>query len=117
MLWGEPYALKTLRRFQPHQQLIGMGPVVVPLILEELRREPEFWFWALEAITNEQPVPPESIGHMESSASWVKHPPTATSRSDDSPESDDNATDTIREVTTSFRSHRSTDLTPASVSS
>ena len=58
---------------RPYQQVIGMGPAVVPLILEELRNEPDLWFWALEAITNEQPVPSEAVGHVESSASaWLE---------------------------------------------
>ena len=36
---------------RPYQRIIGMGLPVVPLILEELEREPDQWFWALEAIT------------------------------------------------------------------
>jgi hypothetical protein len=32
---------------KPYQRIIGMGPPVVPLILDELRREPDQWFWAL----------------------------------------------------------------------
>jgi len=39
--------------------MIGLGWPVVPLILEELNREPNQWFWALEAITEQNPVPPE----------------------------------------------------------
>ena len=35
---------------KPYQRIVGMG-LSVPLILEELRREPDQWFWALEAIT------------------------------------------------------------------
>ena len=46
----------------PYQQIIGMDWPAVPLILEELRREPDQWFWALEAITAENPVPPEAAG-------------------------------------------------------
>src|SRR6266487_3952605 len=30
-----------------YQQIIGLGPPAVPLILRELRREPNYWFWAL----------------------------------------------------------------------
>ena len=30
---------------QPYQRIIGMGMPVVPLILEELRRQPHHWFW------------------------------------------------------------------------
>ena len=58
---------------RPYQQIIGMGPEVVPLILEELRREPDLWFWALEAITDEHPVPPEAAGRVElSTAAWLE---------------------------------------------
>ncbi len=37
----------------PYQRIIGIGWPVVPLILDELQREPDQWFWALEAITDE----------------------------------------------------------------
>ena len=47
---------------RPYQRIIGMGLPVVPFILEELQREPDQWFWALEAITEENPVPPEANG-------------------------------------------------------
>jgi hypothetical protein len=38
-----------------YQQIIGMGPAAVPFILEELRARPAYWFWALTAITGEDP--------------------------------------------------------------
>ena len=57
---------------RPYQRIIGMGLPVVPLILEELRREPDQWFWALEAITGENPVPPEAAGVVTQMAqAWV----------------------------------------------
>ncbi len=57
---------------KPYQRIIGMGPVVVPLILEELQREPDHWFWALEAITQEDVVPPESRGKIgEMADAWI----------------------------------------------
>jgi len=37
-----------------------MGTPVVPLILLELKRQPDHWFWALVAITGQNPVSPES---------------------------------------------------------
>ena len=56
-----------------YQRIIGMGPPVVPLILESLRREPDQWFWALEAITEEKPVAPESVGDIQAmTAAWVE---------------------------------------------
>lgn len=58
---------------EPYQRIIGMGPPVVSLILEELRREPDHWFWALEAITEENPVPPEAAGKVRlMSQAWIE---------------------------------------------
>jgi hypothetical protein len=45
---------------------------VVPLILEELQREPDQWFWALEAITEANPVPQEAQGNVRQMAqAWI----------------------------------------------
>ncbi len=57
---------------KPYQRIIGMEPAVVPLILEELQREPDHWFWALESITQEDPVPTEARGRIEDMAeAWI----------------------------------------------
>jgi|SRR4051812_46642484 len=47
-----------------YQKIIGLGMTVVPLILRELERELDHWFWALAAITREDPVPPEFKGNL-----------------------------------------------------
>ena len=58
---------------KPYQRIIGMGLPVVPLILEELQQAPDQWFWALEAITEEDPVPPEDAGKVRSMAqAWIE---------------------------------------------
>ena len=58
---------------RPYQRIIGMGWPAVPLILNELRREHDQWFWALEAITEDNPVPPDAAGHVRRSAeAWVE---------------------------------------------
>ena len=49
---------------EPYQRIIGMGPQVIPLILHELAGEPDHWFWALESITEENPVPPRPPGRF-----------------------------------------------------
>jgi hypothetical protein len=57
---------------KPYQRIIGLGPPVVPLILDELRREPDQWFWALESITEQNPVPPEAMGKVRLMAqAWI----------------------------------------------
>ena len=54
-------------------QIIGMGPVAVPLILKKLAAEPDHWFWALRSITGEDPVPEESRGKLgEMSKAWLE---------------------------------------------
>src|SRR6266567_2617112 len=58
---------------RPYQRIIGMGMPAVPLILEELRREPDQWFWALEAITGQNPVGAEAAGKVPLMAqTWIE---------------------------------------------
>jgi hypothetical protein len=58
---------------KPYQRIIGMGMPAVPLILQELEREPDQWFWALEAITLENPAPPEAAGRVPDMAqAWIE---------------------------------------------
>jgi hypothetical protein len=58
---------------RPYQSIIGMGMPAVPLILEELQRDPDQWFWALEAITEENPARPEDAGNVRQMAkAWVE---------------------------------------------
>ncbi len=56
-----------------YQRIIGMGMDAVPLILKELEREPDQWFWALEAITEADPVPAEAKGKVTLMAqAWLE---------------------------------------------
>ncbi len=55
-----------------YQQIIGMGRDALPLILRELEETPDHWFWALKAISGEDPVPPEGVGKTpEMTESWL----------------------------------------------
>jgi hypothetical protein len=54
-----------------YQKIIGMGWDAVPFLLEELQREPDQWFWALEAITDQNPVPPEVAGKVRENSGLV----------------------------------------------
>ena len=56
-----------------YQRIIGMGLVAVPLILRELSREPNHWFWALVSITGENPVHPDNAGNLrEMTEDWLR---------------------------------------------
>jgi len=56
-----------------YQQIIGMGRPALPLILKELEQETDHWFWALEAISGDDPVPPDHVGDVEKMAkTWIE---------------------------------------------
>jgi hypothetical protein len=48
-----------------YQRIIGMGKEALPLIFGEMAKEPGHWFWALRAITGENPVQPEHAGNVK----------------------------------------------------
>jgi hypothetical protein len=55
-----------------YQQIIGMGPTAIPLIFLSMRRELGHWFWALCAITGENPVSIEHRGKIkEMTEAWL----------------------------------------------
>jgi hypothetical protein len=55
-----------------YQRIIGKGKDAVPFILRELEREPDHWFWALNAITGEDPVKEEDKGDIAAmSRAWI----------------------------------------------
>jgi len=55
-----------------YQRIIGLGMPIVPLILRDLRKEPAHWFWALSAITGENPVPEDEEGDIrQMSQRWI----------------------------------------------
>jgi hypothetical protein len=57
----------------PYRAIIALGPEVVPLILRELEKEPDDWFWALAILTGENPVPEEDRGKtLEMTKAWLK---------------------------------------------
>lgn len=56
-------------------RIIGMGPKVMPLIIEQMEREgddPDHWCAALEAVTGEDPVPEEAQGdNVGIAQAWI----------------------------------------------
>ena len=65
-------SIMRMVRHPAYQEIIGMGEPVVPLLLDELEREPDFWFAALQKITGADPVPKTSVGKIEEMAkAWI----------------------------------------------
>jgi hypothetical protein len=56
-----------------YQNIIGLGPAVLPILFRELQKNPDHWFWALSAITEEDPTHPEDAGDLRKmTESWLK---------------------------------------------
>lgn len=47
-----------------YHQIMGMGERALPLIFDEMEAHGGRWFWALRAITGENPVRPEDRGNV-----------------------------------------------------
>ena len=55
-----------------YRRIIDMGEPAVPLILQELEREPDYWFWALLDITHCDPISPNIYGDVKAmSRAWI----------------------------------------------
>jgi hypothetical protein len=56
-----------------YQRIIGLGPQVIPSILNAMQREPGHWFWALAALTGEDPVSLQDRGRIGAmTEAWLK---------------------------------------------
>jgi hypothetical protein len=48
-----------------YREIIGLGEEVIPLLLGQLEREPDFWFAALRELSGDDPVNESDRGHLE----------------------------------------------------
>ena len=54
-----------------YQNIIAMGFPAVPLIMRELNQKPDYWFRALNAITNQNPVP-QGSNFEQTRQAWLE---------------------------------------------
>jgi hypothetical protein len=54
-----------------YQGIIGLGKPALPLLLEELRVRPDYWFWALRSIAGEDPNKPNP-NFDEAVGAWLR---------------------------------------------
>jgi hypothetical protein len=75
--WREETAtLSSMSEMAMHpayQQIIGLGPGVLSVMLLDLKETSDHWFWALKAITGVDPVPPELRGRVREMVSCWLH--------------------------------------------
>ena len=56
-----------------YHQIIGMGEKALPLIFREMQEKGGRWFWALRAITRQNPIRPEDRGNVRKmTQAWLE---------------------------------------------
>jgi hypothetical protein len=56
-----------------YQNIMALGPDVVPLLLRDLETNHRSWFWALRHLTHANPVSPEDQGNLDKMiTAWVE---------------------------------------------
>jgi hypothetical protein len=68
------HSSSSVRNNHPaYQEIIRMGPAVVPLLLRDLAENGNHWFWALKSITGDTPVPDEARGKIDQvTEAWLR---------------------------------------------
>jgi hypothetical protein len=70
---AELLASAELADHPAYREIIAMGEPAIWLILAELETRPDHWFEALQALTGEDPVPPEARGDVQAmTAAWLE---------------------------------------------
>jgi hypothetical protein len=55
------------------QEILRLGPAVIPLMLRDLEQRPRLWVWALPDLTGVDPVPPSDRGNIaRMSEAWLR---------------------------------------------
>ena len=62
-----------LENHEAYQKIVGMGQVVIPLVLQELLNDPDWWFMALDALVDNPPTLEGAEGDLiKSSCAWIE---------------------------------------------
>jgi hypothetical protein len=55
------------------QEILTLGPKVIPLMLRDLEARPRLWVWALPRITGVDPIPESDAGNIaKMSQTWLQ---------------------------------------------
>lgn len=64
--------ISTKMQHSAFRSILNMGRSVVPMILKEIEREPGHWFYALNFLTGENPIPKDFTGTVEEALNlWI----------------------------------------------
>lgn len=55
-----------------YRAIVALGPAVVPVLLRQLEKDPDWWFGALKELTGANPIPLDHRGNLSAmAADWV----------------------------------------------
>jgi hypothetical protein len=70
---GHSSSINAWAQLPTYRAIVDIGAPVIPLLLQELEREADHWFWALKELTGENPVTPASRGNVaEMAKCWIQ---------------------------------------------
>lgn len=56
-----------------YRAIVDLGHIAVPMLLERLKSDPDYWFAALSSITGTDPVQPKDAGNLDRmAAAWLE---------------------------------------------
>jgi hypothetical protein len=61
---GHLSSMKAASEHPAYQEIISLGPDVVPLLLRDLKENERHWFIALRTITGANPIPKSAAGNI-----------------------------------------------------
>ena len=65
-------SMSQMTKHSAYQEIINLGKDVIPLLLEDLEKNPLYWLTALHNITGENPIKPEQKGRIKLMAqAWI----------------------------------------------
>ena len=65
-------SLTDLENHEAYQNIIRLGPSVIPLVIDEMAREPDWWFMALDSLVDDPPELNGLEGDLDGMASaWA----------------------------------------------
>jgi hypothetical protein len=70
---GHQSSMTAASHHPAYQEIIQLGPAVVPLLLRDLEKNDGHWFIALRQITGVNPIPPSAAGNIpEMVRAWLR---------------------------------------------
>jgi hypothetical protein len=70
---GSTSSIREMTSCPAYLRIISFGPKAIPMLLAELHCRPDFWFAALRAVTNTNPVDAAERGNVRAMANaWIR---------------------------------------------